>query len=319
MKKLVLYICTLLFVFTFSACSAQEEPKSETSTSPVNTIQISNDLLKNITLDLPVNITRDDISDSRAYFHADDAVIGGIEILDIAGQRDSLPLADEYTQLAVTVTGLVYNGEYDRSVDNDSALADLSVEIKFQDGLAFHHYFFFGENVVYDIWVNHDVLDSQDMISILKTLHSEDIINPQDSSPANSDTPILNLRMDLPNGIQRMPATTTRLLFYNIPSLDQYVTGKNVAGGVEYIADATDLDTLESLLSALGQEYMASEFDATAQELSGSVMIAKITATSPETELISYVVQLDTEIYAVWASTTILNEEILKIAQSCSY
>ena len=180
--------------------------------------------------------------------------------------------------------------------------------------------FFFGEKVVYDVWADRDVLDGQDMISILKTLHSDDIVNPQDNAPVNKDVPILNLRTDLPEGIQRMPATTTRLLFYNIPSLDEYVTGENVAGGIEYVADGTDMDTLESVVAALGQEYFGGQYEATAQEFSNNNVIAKVTANSPEIEVISYVVQIGEEIYAVWADTAIIAEEdILGIAESCRY
>ena len=259
-------------------------------------------------------------TDTRAYFRADGEVIGGIEILNVAGQRDAMLSEDEYEDLAFTVTKLVQDGEYDCSVDTMSGLADVNVGIKFQDGRTFAHYFFFGEKVVYDVWADSDVLDGQDMISILKTLHSNDIVNPQDTAPVNKDVPILNLRTDLPEGIQRMPATTTRLLFYNIPSLDEYVTGENVAGGIEYVADGTDMDTLESVVAALGQEYFGGQYEATAQEFSNNNVIAKVTANSPEIEVISYVVQIGEEIYAVWADTAIIAEEdILGIAESCRY
>lgn len=288
-----------------------------TSASPA---EIAEDLLGDIVLSLPNTITKEFISDTRAYFLADEVVIGGIEILNLAGQRDTQPDTDDYRDWAVTVTKLVQDGEHDYSVDPYSDLADVTVDIKFRNGRTFIHHFFFGEKVVYDIWVDHDVLDGQDMISILKTLHSEDIVNPQDRAPVNGDVPILNLRTDLPEGIVRMPSTTTRLLFYNIPSLEEYVTGENVAGGVEYIADGADLDTLESVIAALGQEYLGGQYEAKAQACSDANVITKVIAHSSETELISYVVQVDGEVYAIWASTAIISEEdILKIAESCRY
>lgn len=276
-------------------------------------------LMENVELQLPDYIERKAVSSSRDYFYNNGKIVGGIELLNTAGQRDTLPNEDEYTELAITVTRQVHDGEYDRSVDKDSAIADVKVEIKFQDERTFFHYFFFGENVVYDVWVDHDVLDSQDMISILKTLHSEDIVNPQDNAPANEDTPILNLRIDLPEGMIHVPATSTRILFFDVP-WEEYLNRGNAVGGIEDLVDASDLDTLESVIADLGQLHLGKEFVAVAQEFSGTNVVAKVTANSAETELIAYVVEVDGDVYAIWADTAIISEEdILKIAEGCSY
>ena len=276
-------------------------------------------LMENVELQLPDYIERKAVSSSRDNFYNNGEIVGGIELLNIAGQRDTLPNEDEYTELAITVTRQVHDGEYDRSVDKESAIADVKVEIKFQDERTFFHYFFFGENVVYDIWVDHDVLDSQDMISILKTLHSEDIVNPQDNAPANEDTPILNLRIDLPEGMIHVPATSTRILFFNVP-WEEYLNRGNAVGGIEALVNASNLDTLESVIADLGQLHLENEFVAAAQEFSGTNVVAKVTANSEETELIAYVVEVDGDVYAIWADTAIISEEdILKIAEGCSY
>lgn len=320
-------LATALCVMCISGCSskAADETKNTTAAevtapSATETMPISSTLLEAVTLSLPEAIVREVVSENREYFKADGNVIGGIEILNVAGQRDVQPDEQEYADFAISVTKQVQDGEYDHSVNLSSGVADVVVDIKFRDDRTFMHYFFFGEEVVYDIWVDYDVLDGQDMISILKTLHSDDIVNPQDTAPVNKEVPILNLRTDLPEGIQRMPATTTRLLFYNIPSLDEYVTGENVAGGIEYVTDGTDMDTLGSVVAALGQEYFGGQYEATAQEFSNNNVIAKVTANSPEIEVISYIVQVDDEVYAVWADTAIITEEnILRIAESCSY
>lgn len=283
--------------------------QEDTTTSP---------LLVNLELQLPDSLERKPMSSTREHFYKDGEIVGGIELLDITGQRDTLPYEDEYTELAITVTRLVYDGEYDRSVDKESALADVKVEIKFRDGRTFFHYFFFGESVVYDIWVDHDVLDSQDMISILKTLHSEDIVNPQDSAPANEDMPILNLRIDLPEEMIHVPATTTQILFFNVP-WEEYKNRGNAVGGVEALDDAADLETMESVIADLGQKHLGGEYVATAQVFSGTNVIAKVTANSSETEVVSYIVQVDDDAYAIWADTAIISEEdILKIAEGCS-
>ena len=230
------------------------------------------------------------------------------------------PYEDDYINLAKNVTALVREGDFDCSVNKATGMCDVEVQLKFwDDGQCFVHYFFFGETVVYDIWADYDVLDGQDMIHVLKTLHSPDIINPQDENPVNQDVPILNLRIDLPKGIQRMPTTKTRLLFYNVPTPEECVIGEKVVGGVEAVADGSDLTALEVTLADLGREYLGSKYEPAAQEFrSGAV--AKLTLTSPEDKLVCYVVQVEQDAYAVWASTAaIAEDDILKIAESCCY
>lgn len=308
MKKLASVLLAIAFMFTLTIPSFAAESA------------VSENLLENVTLELVNGILREDVSDTRAIFKMGEETIGGIEILDIAGQRDTLPYEDDYKNLAENVTKLVREGDFDCSVNKATGMSDVEVQLKFwDDGQCFVHYFFFGETVVYDIWADYDVLDGQDMIHVLKTLHSPDIINPQDENPVNQDVPILNLRIDLPKGIQRMPTTKTRLLLYNVPTPEECVTGEKVVGGVEAVADGSDLTALEVTLADLGREYLGSKYEPAAQEFrSGAV--AKLTLTSPEDKLVCYVVQVEQDAYAVWASTAAIGEEeILKIAESCSY
>ena len=131
--------------------------------------------------------------------------------------------------------------------------------------------------------------------------------------------PILNLRIDLPKGIQRMPTTKTQLLFYNVPTPEECVTGEKVVGGVEAVADGSDLTALEVTLADLGREYLGSKYEPAAQEFRSGAVV-KLTLTSPEDKLVCYDVQVEQDAYAVWASTAAIGEEeILKIAESCSY
>jgi hypothetical protein len=308
MKKLASVLLAIAFMFTLAIPSFAAESTA------------SENLLENVTLELVNGILREDVSNTRAIFLMDEETIGGIEILDIAGQRETLPYEDDYINLAKNVTALVREGDFDCSVNKATGMSDVEVQLKFwDDGQCFVHYFFFGETVVYDIWTDYDVLDGQDMIHVLKTLHSPDIINPQDENPVNQDVPILNLRIDLPKGIQRMPTTKTRLLFYNVPTLEEYVTGENVVGGVEVVADGSDLTALEVTLADLGREYLGSKYEPAAQEFRSGAVV-KLTLTSPEDKLVCYVVQVEQDAYAVWASTAAIGEEeILKIAESCCY
>ena len=308
MKKFASMLLAISLMFTLTIPSFAAESTA------------SKNLLENVTLELVNGILREDVSNTRAIFKMGEETIGGIEILDIAGQRDTLPYEDDYKNLAENVTKLVREGDFDCSVNKATGMSDVEVQIKFwDDGQCFVHYFFFGETVVYDIWADYDVLDGQDMIHILKTLHSPDIINPQDENPVNQDVPILNLRIDLPKGIQRMPTTKTQLLFYNVPTPEECVTGEKVVGGVEAVADGSDLTALEVTLADLGREYLGSKYEPAAQEFRSGAVV-KLTLTSPEDKLVCYVVQVEQDAYAVWASTAAIGEEeILKIAESCSY
>ena len=189
-------LATALCVMCISGCSSKALDETKNTTAVEVTTSSATDAMP-ISINLPENITVEIVSETREYFKAGGDVIGGIEILDVAGQRDVQPDENEYADFAISVTKLVQTGEYDHSVDLSSGVADVVVDIKFRDGRTFEHYFLFGEKVVYDVWADSDVLDGQDMISILKTLHSDDIVNPQDTAPVNKDVPILNLRTDL--------------------------------------------------------------------------------------------------------------------------
>ena len=308
MKKFASMLLAISLMFTLAIpCFAAESTASE-------------NLFENVTLELVNGILREDVSDTRAIFKMGEETIGGIEILDIAGQRDTLPYEDDYKNLAENVTKLVREGNFDCSVNKATGMSDVEVQIKFwDDGQCFVHYFFFGETVVYDIWADYDVLDGQDMIHVLKTLHSPDIINPQDENPVNQDVPILNLRIDLPKGIQRMPTTKTRLLFYNVPTPEECVTGEKVVGGVEAVADGSDLTALEVTLADLGREYLGNKYEPAAQEFRSGAVV-KLTLNGSEDKLVCYVVQVEQDAYAVWASTAaIAEDDILKIAESCCY
>lgn len=329
-KSFSIVLAAALCVTMFSGCGSKEPvettkaPTTEvvSTTAPVAApaAQDSSNFLSGIALTLPKTITREDLSATQACFTADGAVIGGIDILEKAGQREAPVVEEEYVDFAATVTKTVQEGEYDSSVDMDSGMADVVAEIAFQDGKVYKHYFFFGETVVYDIWADSAVLNGQDMISILKTLRSEDIVNPQDSAPVNEDVPILNLRMEVPSGIIRMPATTSQLLFYNIPSMEQYVTGENVVGGVEAVADVADLKAIETAITAPAEKYLGGAYETASEQYAGTKVVAKITANSAESNVVAFVAQVDDLAYAVWADTSVIAEDgILKIAESLSF
>lgn len=316
MKRAEKFMCILLaIVISFSllcSCDVKQLPPDISTNSNTRLIDC-------LTLSLPIDITRKHSSPLCDYFFKNDQIVGGIEIIEKPGQRDSTPNEMEYVEIAADVTRSVQNGEYDYSVAIGGA-ANLIVDIAFPDNQTFMHYFFFGETVIYDIWVDFNVLNTQEMNSILKTLRSEDIINPQDNISVNAEVPILDLRMALPSGIIQMPSTTSQLLFYSSPSSEQYVTGENIVGGIIALKDAVDLGAIEVAVTDSALEYLGNKYKTTSENYKGTKVFAKITANSEENNLVAFVAQVDNQPYAVWAITSIVPEiEILKIAESLCF
>ena len=95
-------------------------------------------LLVNLELQLPDAIERKLISSTREYFYKYGEIIGGIELLDIAGQMDSMDL-DAYAELALSVTKTAYDRDYDYMAESSSDCHAM-VSLISHDGKEFYHY-----------------------------------------------------------------------------------------------------------------------------------------------------------------------------------
>lgn len=266
-------------------------------------------LLVNLEVQLPDGIERKLISSTREYFYKDGEIIGGIELLDIAGQMDSMDL-DAYAELALSVTKTAYDRDYDYMAESSSDCHAM-VSLISHDGKEFYHYFFKGTEIGYDLWIDNNVLDARDMRSYLKTLHSDDIYNPQDHMTTNAEVPLLNLRVTLPDGITYQPVRTTRSLFYS---------GETVVGGVEQIDVSADLDELGTAATTLMQELYGGDFDYISMDLESENIIASIATQQGDSRFVHYIITVGTECYDVWADPMlIMEEDLLEITYSCKY
>lgn len=267
-------------------------------------------LLERLVIELPDFIIRQHVSNMREHFYKDGELIGGIELLDIASQMDTMD-NQGYADQALNVMKSVFATEFDYMSESD-AYCRAVVSVSSRDGREFYHYFFDGAQMGYDIWMDNAILDSRDMRSCLKTLHSEDLYNPQDQIAVNDAVPLLNLRVKVPDNITRNPKMTTRELFY---------CGEVLAGGIEQITSQTDLETLGQVTVNLAQELYDGEFSFAGNENeSGTNIIAVIRTDSDTTQMVHYITYVGTECYDVWADTSIISEEeALGIAQSCQY
>ncbi len=269
-------------------------------------------LLENVEMTLPDSIIRESVSGTRDYFYKDGQVVGGIELLDIASQLDTMDM-QVFVDQAMAVMKAAYDTDYDYMAgSSEICLAEVSMSSR--DGREFYHYFFRGTQMCYDVWMDYGVLDSRDMRSCLKTLHAEDLYNPQDFITVNKDVPLLNLRAALPDGITRRPTKTTRELFYS---------GETLAGGIEQIDASQDLSTLEETVADLAKELYSEEFDHSIivqVHKTDAKMMAAINTDSETTHLVHYIVNVGAERYDVWADTAVIPlEDALAIAISCQY
>ncbi len=308
---------TILAVLAISAlalsgCARSEEfttvPTLETTCAIEENTRSST--LEGVELTLPDFIVRQSAADSRDYFYNDGEIVGGIEILNIASQTDTTDMR-EYAEQAIDITKAVYNTEYDYMVEGDESCHTI-VSVSSQDGREFYHYFFRGNQRLYDIWIDNSVMDTRDMRSCLKTLHAEDLYNPQDYITVNEETPLLNLRMTLPDGVMWQPKMTTRGLFY---------IGETMAGGIEQLTISTDLDTIGKAATDLAEELYGGDFSYTSTEYESDTQIKAVIYTeNADTHLVHYILLVGTECYDIWVDTAVISEkDALDIAQSCRY
>lgn len=311
MKLQIMFVVLAIVVLLLSGC-ATPEPSATTASTVSSSGSIEGfdipSLLDDVELTLPDSIARKHVSDTRDYFYKDGEVVGGIELLDIASRMDTMGM-QEYADLALAVTKAVYDTEYDYMAENDASCR-VVVSVSSQDKREFYHYFFSGSQMGYDIWMDYSVLDTRDMRSCLKTLHSQDLYNPQDFVTISQEVPLLGLRVSMPEGVSRQPTKTTRNLFY---------CGTALAGGIEQIDISSDLDTLGLTAANVAKELYGREFNYTNKEYASDGKITAVLLTdSMDTHLVHYIVNVDTECYDVWADTSVITEEnALAIAKSC--
>lgn len=302
----------IISALALSGCAKSEELTVESTSETICVTEANQkvSVLENVELTLPDFIVRQSASESSDYFYKDSEIVGGIEQLNIADQMDTMDMS-EYAEWAINVTKAVYNTEYDYMAEDDASCHTI-VSVSSQDGREFYHYFFTGEQMGYDIWMDNSVMDTRDMRSCLKTLHADDLYNPQDYVTVNEETPILNLRMMLPDGVTWQPKLTTRGLLY---------IGETLAGGIEQLAVSKDLDTLGKAATNLSVELYGGDFSYTSMgHESGTQVIAEFYTENADTHIVHYILNVGNECYDVWTDTAVISEkDAWDIAQSCQY
>lgn len=307
-----LRIMSMLFAMLVLLAGCVEHDSSNIPTAPSTAVEQTavSTSLDGITLELPDYIARERVSETVEYFYLNGNIVGGIAVLDDADDMDTMEFQD-YVDCALDITKKVYDTDYDYMAANEEFCHTI-VSVNSQDGKEFYHYFYKGENAGYDVWIDNSVLNTRDMRSYLKSLHSEDLYNPQDQMSESDELPLMNLRYTLPDGITRQPTMTTRDLFYQ---------GDVSVGGVEQIVDLGDTEHFESVIADLMHEIYNAEFTTSrVDEAEEANPVFCCQATSSNVRTTHYIVAVGNEYYDVWANDAFIQpDEVLAIAESCQY
>lgn len=324
-------ICAMVLIGCSSG-STVESADTGTTTVPITEGKVAiaetipslsqDELLEDIRITLPDQITRKSESSTRDYFYVNGEVVGGIALVDMGNSHDSVEQLDRCAELAINVTQEVYPSQYDQIAESGSDGVQFSVSVSSQDGREFYHYFFVGRQSDYDVWMNSQILNLHEMLPVLKTLESTDLMKPQEIiiekqeaalHPANPR--LQDLNVVLPEDISSAIETTSRMILYR---------GETIIGGIEQIDvenNPYDLNELRITVLYLEQDVLGTEFEPVVQGyVDDSVVFGRIETVSGKQTFISLVVPIDEETYVVWADTGVISEEdLLKLAESCRY
>lgn len=195
-------------------------------------------LLQNVTLELPENITREQVSEARDYFYADGQVVGGIALVDNASPE----------QTAQAVTKEAFPADYDFDyISGDCAFCEAEVAVITKEQREFGHHFFSGPQGNLDIWMDTAVLNESKIHDALKTLKADGLMTPKETTgETQPEVPLLDLFQDLElaEGYTAIPDSIRELTFY-VGDDSTFQGNEPKIGGLIQ----TDLD-----YSALGQD-----------------------------------------------------------------
>lgn len=310
------------------------EQEAETTT-PVTLPQSSGrTLLQKLTLTLPINVTREAVSDTRDYFVLNGEVVGGIalvDLMDLEGQPDPQEVLGQCQELAISVTQEVYPKEYDSISGSSAEYCQYETSLVSADGSEFNHYFVYGRESDYDIWLDarYHYLESDLVplpageVSVLASMASEDFLSKEeiqkvsyDSTVLEEDGRIQTMSVDIPESIQHETVSSTRILFRS---------GETIIGGIEQIRarrhHGVDLWALRMAVQDFSGKLLGKEFGPLRESyVETRPAVGRIRITSGDQNLTHYIVFLEDQTYTVWGDPTFIDEEtLLSIAVTCKY
>ncbi len=185
MKKFFVHIVLLVTVagLLLTGCRKEENTQFTAAVS----IDVSPEVLDNISITLPENMIRETVSDIQHDFIQDGVQVGGIVVVDIPKKLLDSPREGKFEIAELLRTQIMPDisaeeAELTSWGGDQNAYMEL---ITGPDELTYFHYLFRGVNNTYDVWFNGESIDQDtEMIEeIVNSVTGEDILPENNQSP----------------------------------------------------------------------------------------------------------------------------------------
>lgn len=175
MKKATINILIILLFLVCTGCGKGEASSpSVIATSP---LEVSADLLANMSITLPKEISRKPVSDIQHDFIKNDQQVGGIVIVDIPAEmlgsprENTIQITELLGQQLMSSVDLE-EIKYQHAGGNDYAYMEIATG---KDAVQYTHYLFRGKSACYDVWFDMKEIKQKTVNEILATISAEDI------------------------------------------------------------------------------------------------------------------------------------------------
>lgn len=179
---IVLLFSAMMILF---GCS-KEEPVTNI-VNAVSPIEADAEILNNISVCLPDNMTRETVSNIQHDFFQDGKQIGGIVLVDIPSDLLDSPMEGLFEIVELLRNQLMPDVPAEEAQiiswgGNQNAYMEL---VTGPDEMAYFHFLFRGANNVYDVWFDWELMDqNSDMIyEIVNSVTGDDILSENNQNP----------------------------------------------------------------------------------------------------------------------------------------
>ena len=175
MKKHILIVLLFSAMMILFGCS-KEEPVTNI-VNAVSPIEADAEILNNISVSLPDNMTRETVSNIQHDFIQDGKQVGGIVIVDISSEVLDAPYGNMLHISDLLNQQLMPNENPDKTMfmgagGNEYAYMEVYTG---DDQIRYFHYLFRGEAHNYDVWFACDLIDADTISEIITSISADDI------------------------------------------------------------------------------------------------------------------------------------------------
>ena len=175
MKKHIFIVLLFSAMMILFGCS-KEEPVTNI-VNAVSPIEADAEILNNISVSLPDNMTRETVSNIQHDFIQDGKQVGGIVIVDISSEVLDAPYGNMLHISDLLNQQLMPNENPDKTMfmgagGNEYAYMEVYTG---DDQIRYFHYLFRGEAHNYDVWFACDLIDADTISEIIASISADDI------------------------------------------------------------------------------------------------------------------------------------------------